>query len=121
MRKLAAGQPIRERASVGTLETQTHTHCSSGVGQVLELERTQRLQEIQARLDPRAEAKVRDGQLFRGGEPLRSRLIYAGTLPWKNPGSRLKGQCCVSLCVYAWLWLPVWACLWACFLQGVML
>ncbi|XP_067111773.1 rho guanine nucleotide exchange factor 2 isoform X1 [Osmerus mordax] len=58
--------------------------------QVLELERTQRLQEIQARLDPRAEAKVRDGQLFRGGELLRRRLIHEGTLLWKNPGSRLK-------------------------------
>ncbi|KAM6958857.1 rho guanine nucleotide exchange factor 2-like [Aplochiton taeniatus] len=58
--------------------------------QVLELERTQRLQEIRARLDPRAEAKVRDGRLFRAGELLRRRLIHEGTLLWKNPGSRLK-------------------------------
>ena len=106
---------------MGTLETQTHTHCSSGVGQVLELERTQRLQEIQARLDPRAEAKVRDGQLFRGGELLRRRLIHEGTLLWKNPGSRLKGQCCVCLCVYACVCVPVCVCLCVCFLQREML
>uniref|UniRef100_A0A8C7HUV1 Rho guanine nucleotide exchange factor (GEF) 2a n=1 Tax=Oncorhynchus kisutch TaxID=8019 RepID=A0A8C7HUV1_ONCKI len=58
--------------------------------QVMELERTQRLQEIRARLDPRAEAKVRDGGLFRGGELLRRRLIHEGMLLWKTPGSRLK-------------------------------
>ncbi|CAB1350986.1 unnamed protein product [Coregonus sp. 'balchen'] len=50
----------------------------------------QRLQEIRARLDPRAEAKVRDGGLFRGGELLRRRLIHEGMLLWKTPGSRLK-------------------------------
>uniref|UniRef100_A0A674BKH8 Rho guanine nucleotide exchange factor (GEF) 2a n=1 Tax=Salmo trutta TaxID=8032 RepID=A0A674BKH8_SALTR len=55
-----------------------------------QLERTQRLQEIRARLDPRAEAKVRDGGLFRGGELLRRRLIHEGMLLWKTPGSRLK-------------------------------
>uniref|UniRef100_A0A6Q2YA20 Rho guanine nucleotide exchange factor (GEF) 1a n=1 Tax=Esox lucius TaxID=8010 RepID=A0A6Q2YA20_ESOLU len=58
--------------------------------QVMELERTHRLQEIQAKLDPRAEAKVRDGGLFRGGELLRRRLIHEGMLLWKTPGSRLK-------------------------------
>ncbi|XP_071391324.1 rho guanine nucleotide exchange factor 2 isoform X2 [Centroberyx affinis] len=58
--------------------------------QVEDLERTQRLQEIQARLDPRAEAKVKDGGLFRAGELLRRRLVHEGTLLWKNPGSRLK-------------------------------
>ncbi|CAB1320846.1 unnamed protein product [Coregonus sp. 'balchen'] len=58
--------------------------------QVMELERTQRLQEIRARLDPRAEAKVRDGGLFRGGELLRRRLFHEGTLLWKTPGSRFK-------------------------------
>uniref|UniRef100_A0A674EE81 Rho guanine nucleotide exchange factor (GEF) 2a n=1 Tax=Salmo trutta TaxID=8032 RepID=A0A674EE81_SALTR len=58
--------------------------------QVMELERTHRLQEIRARLDPRVEAKVRDGGLFRGGELLRRRLIHEGTLLWKTPGSRLK-------------------------------
>ncbi|KAM4631305.1 rho guanine nucleotide exchange factor 2 isoform 2-T3 [Polymixia lowei] len=58
--------------------------------QVVELEKTQRLQEIQAKLDPRAEAKVRDGRLFRAGELLRRRLIHEGTLLWKNPGSRMK-------------------------------
>ncbi|KAG7457886.1 hypothetical protein MATL_G00232030 [Megalops atlanticus] len=58
--------------------------------QVLELERTQRLQEIQARLDPRAEAGVRGGGVFRGGELMRRRLIHEGTLLWKTGGSRLK-------------------------------
>ncbi|CAL8295899.1 unnamed protein product [Merluccius merluccius] len=58
--------------------------------QVVELERTHRLQEIQAKLDPRAEAKVRDGGLFRASELLRRRLIHEGPLLWKNPGSRLK-------------------------------
>ncbi|KAL2080347.1 hypothetical protein ACEWY4_024140 [Coilia grayii] len=58
--------------------------------QVLELERTQRLQEITARLDPRAEAKLRSGALFRPAELSRRRLIHEGTLLWKTPGSRLK-------------------------------
>ncbi|KAJ3609073.1 hypothetical protein NHX12_023600 [Muraenolepis orangiensis] len=58
--------------------------------QVVELERTHRLQEIQSKLDPRAEAKVRDGGLFRASELLRRRLIHEGPLLWKNPGSRLK-------------------------------
>ncbi|KAL0962225.1 hypothetical protein UPYG_G00337310 [Umbra pygmaea] len=58
--------------------------------QVMELERTHRLQEIQAKLDPRAEAKVRDGGLFNGGELLRRSLIHEGMLQWKTPGSRLK-------------------------------
>ncbi|KAK0151938.1 Rho guanine nucleotide exchange factor 2 [Merluccius polli] len=58
--------------------------------QVVELERTHRLQEIQAKLDPRAETKVRDGGLFRASELLRRRLIHEGPLLWKNPGSRLK-------------------------------
>ena len=70
----------------------------------MELERTQRLQEIRARLDPRAEAKVRDGGLFRGGELLRRRLIHEGMLLWKTPGSRLKGVClCVVKGLYVWL------------------
>ncbi|XP_036372183.1 rho guanine nucleotide exchange factor 1a isoform X2 [Megalops cyprinoides] len=58
--------------------------------QVLELERTQRLQEIRARLDPRAEAEVRGGGVFRGGELMRRRLMHEGTLLWKTGGSRLK-------------------------------
>ncbi|XP_041932758.1 rho guanine nucleotide exchange factor 1a isoform X2 [Alosa sapidissima] len=58
--------------------------------QVLELERTHRLQEFQARLDPRAEAKLRSGALFRPAELSRRRLIHEGTLLWKTPGSRLK-------------------------------
>ncbi|KAM9405568.1 rho guanine nucleotide exchange factor 2 isoform 4-T5 [Salvelinus alpinus] len=57
--------------------------------QVAELERTQRLQEIRARLDPRAQAEVRGG-VFRGGELLRRTLLHEGTLLWKTQGSRLK-------------------------------
>lgn len=56
-----------------------------------DLEKTQRLQEIQSKLDPRAEAKVRDGGLFKPGELFRRRLVHEGTLFWKTPGSRLKG------------------------------
>uniref|UniRef100_A0A8C5B1J0 Rho guanine nucleotide exchange factor (GEF) 2a n=1 Tax=Gadus morhua TaxID=8049 RepID=A0A8C5B1J0_GADMO len=63
---------------------------SSIDNQVVELERTHRLQEIQAKLDPRAEAKVRDGGVFRASELLRRRLVHEGALLWKNPGSRLK-------------------------------
>ncbi|XP_040909179.1 rho guanine nucleotide exchange factor 1a isoform X2 [Toxotes jaculatrix] len=58
--------------------------------QMEELEKTQRLQEIQAKLDPRAEARVRDGGLFKPGELFRRRLVHEGTLYWKTPGSRLK-------------------------------
>ncbi|XP_038580969.1 rho guanine nucleotide exchange factor 1a isoform X1 [Micropterus salmoides] len=58
--------------------------------QMEDLEKTQRLQEIQAKLDPRAEARVRDGGIFKPGELLRRRLIHEGTLFWKTPGSRLK-------------------------------
>ncbi|XP_048881259.1 rho guanine nucleotide exchange factor 2-like isoform X6 [Brienomyrus brachyistius] len=59
--------------------------------QVLELERTHRLEEIRARLDPRAETEVRGGGLFRGSELLRRRLIHEGTLLLKGGSSRLKG------------------------------
>uniref|UniRef100_A0AAY5EEC4 Rho guanine nucleotide exchange factor (GEF) 1a n=1 Tax=Electrophorus electricus TaxID=8005 RepID=A0AAY5EEC4_ELEEL len=58
--------------------------------QVMELECTQRLQEIRARLDARAEAKLRSGALFRPAELLRRQLIYEGTLLLKTPSSRLK-------------------------------
>ncbi|XP_048881256.1 rho guanine nucleotide exchange factor 2-like isoform X4 [Brienomyrus brachyistius] len=58
--------------------------------QVLELERTHRLEEIRARLDPRAETEVRGGGLFRGSELLRRRLIHEGTLLLKGGSSRLK-------------------------------
>ncbi|KAJ3597455.1 hypothetical protein NHX12_000980 [Muraenolepis orangiensis] len=58
--------------------------------EVLDLERTQRLQEIQARLDPRAQTEVRGGGVFRGGELLRRRLVHDGNLLWKIQGSRMK-------------------------------
>nr|XP_055065551.1 rho guanine nucleotide exchange factor 2 isoform X1 [Misgurnus anguillicaudatus] len=59
--------------------------------QVQELERAQRLQEIQSRLDPRAQTGVKGGGVFRGGELLRRRLVHEGTLLWKTAqGSRLK-------------------------------
>ncbi|XP_063737556.1 rho guanine nucleotide exchange factor 2 isoform X2 [Eleginops maclovinus] len=58
--------------------------------EVLELDRTRRLQEVQARLDPRAQAEVQGGGVFRGGELLRRRLLYEGPLLWKVQGSRMK-------------------------------
>ncbi|KAJ7985477.1 hypothetical protein DPEC_G00352430 [Dallia pectoralis] len=58
--------------------------------QVADLERTQRLQEIRAKLDPRAQADVRGGGVFRGGELLRRTLLHEGSLLWKIQGSRLK-------------------------------
>uniref|UniRef100_A0A3Q3JPY2 Rho/rac guanine nucleotide exchange factor (GEF) 2 n=1 Tax=Monopterus albus TaxID=43700 RepID=A0A3Q3JPY2_MONAL len=58
--------------------------------EVLELDRTRRLQEIQAHLDPRAQAEVRGGGVFRGGELQRRRLLHEGALHWKVQGSRMK-------------------------------
>ncbi|XP_043972605.1 rho guanine nucleotide exchange factor 2 isoform X1 [Gambusia affinis] len=58
--------------------------------EVLELDRNRRLQEVQARLDPRAQAEVKGGGAFRGGELLRRKLIHEGTLTWKVQGSRMK-------------------------------
>ncbi|KAM3613798.1 uncharacterized protein V6R79_005178 [Siganus canaliculatus] len=58
--------------------------------EVLELDRTRRLQEIQSRLDPRAQAEVQGGGVFRGGELLRRRLLHEGALLWKVQGSRMK-------------------------------
>ncbi|KAK2830002.1 hypothetical protein Q5P01_017933 [Channa striata] len=58
--------------------------------QMEDLEKTQRLQEIQSKLDPRAEARVRDGGLFKPSELFRRKLVHEGTLFWKTPGSRLK-------------------------------
>lgn len=58
--------------------------------EVLELERSRRLQEIQARLDHRARAEVEGGGVFRGGELQRRRLLHDGTLLWKVQGSRMK-------------------------------
>lgn len=59
---------------------------------MLELERSRRLQEIQARLDHRARAEVQGGGVFRGGELQRRRLLHDGTLLWKVQGSRMKGR-----------------------------
>lgn len=68
--------------------------------QVQELELTQKLQEVRARLDPRAETEVRGGGVFRGGELLRRRLLHDGTLLLKaTQGSRLKGSVCMRACV----------------------
>ncbi len=74
--------------------------------EVLELDRTRRLQEIQARLDPRAEAEVRAGGVFRGGELMRRRLLHEGMLLWKVQGSRMKG-CLPAVMSYwdVWAWL----------------
>ncbi|XP_061903504.1 rho guanine nucleotide exchange factor 1a isoform X1 [Entelurus aequoreus] len=58
--------------------------------QMEEMEKSQRMQEIHAKLDQRAEARVRDGGLFRPAELLRRRLVHEGMLFWKTPGSRLK-------------------------------
>ncbi|XP_061737819.1 rho guanine nucleotide exchange factor 2 isoform X1 [Nerophis ophidion] len=58
--------------------------------EVLELDRTRRLQEIQARLDHRSQAEVRGGGVFRGGELQRRRLLHDGMLLWKVQGSRMK-------------------------------
>lgn len=60
--------------------------------EVLELDRSRRLQEIHARLDPRAQAEVRGGGVFRGGELLRRRLLHEGTLLCKVQGTRMKGS-----------------------------
>lgn len=60
--------------------------------EVLELDRTRRLQEIQARLDPRALAEVQEGGVFRAGELLRRKLLHEGPLLWKVQGSRMKGE-----------------------------
>ncbi|XP_041095010.1 rho guanine nucleotide exchange factor 2-like isoform X1 [Polyodon spathula] len=66
--------------------------------EVHDLERTQRLQEIYSRLDPRAETSVQGNQAetmglgsgaFRSGEIMRRRLMHEGPLLWKT-GSRFK-------------------------------
>ncbi|KAM7421693.1 hypothetical protein PAMA_015711 [Pampus argenteus] len=58
--------------------------------EVLVLDQTRRLQEVQARLDPRAQAEVRGGGVFSGGELLRRKLLHEGVLHWKIQGSRMK-------------------------------
>ena len=66
--------------------------------EVLELDRARRLQEIQARLDPRAQAEVRGAGVFKGGELLRRKLRHEGSLLWKVQGSRTKGRCHLFAC-----------------------
>lgn len=56
-----------------------------------DLEKTQRLKEVLAKLDPRAETRVREGGLFKPAELLRRKLLHEGNLLWKTPGSRHKG------------------------------
>uniref|UniRef100_A0A7N8X3P1 Rho guanine nucleotide exchange factor (GEF) 1a n=1 Tax=Mastacembelus armatus TaxID=205130 RepID=A0A7N8X3P1_9TELE len=79
-----------EAISLAQALTMVRELLSSIDQQMEELEKTQRLQEIQAKIDPRAETRVRDGGLFKPGELLRRRLVYEGILFWKTPGSRLK-------------------------------
>uniref|UniRef100_A0A3B4BHG7 Rho/rac guanine nucleotide exchange factor (GEF) 18a n=1 Tax=Periophthalmus magnuspinnatus TaxID=409849 RepID=A0A3B4BHG7_9GOBI len=55
-----------------------------------ELQKSQRVEEIHATLDPKVVARVRDGRVFRPEELLRRSLLHEGTLFWKSPGSRLK-------------------------------
>lgn len=75
--------------------------------EVLELDRTRRLQEIQARLDPWSQAEVQGGGVFRGGELLRRRLLHEGMLLLKVQGSRMKGKYHLFTCVTC---LPVYLC-----------
>ncbi|XP_055013116.1 rho guanine nucleotide exchange factor 1a isoform X2 [Boleophthalmus pectinirostris] len=58
--------------------------------QMDELQKSQRVEEIHATLDPKVVARVRDGRVFRPEELLRRSLLHEGTLFWKSPGSRLK-------------------------------
>ncbi|XP_029022391.1 rho guanine nucleotide exchange factor 1a isoform X2 [Betta splendens] len=79
-----------EASSLAQSLTMVRELLSSIDQQMEDLEKMQRLQEIQCKLDPRAEARVRDGGLFKPIELLRRRLVHEGTLLWKTPGSRLK-------------------------------
>uniref|UniRef100_A0AAY4B134 Uncharacterized protein n=1 Tax=Denticeps clupeoides TaxID=299321 RepID=A0AAY4B134_9TELE len=83
------GDP-EEAASLSQALSVLRELLSSVDERVLELEQTQRLQEIQARLDPRAEARLSSGVLFRLAEMSRRQLIHEGSLLWKTSGSRLK-------------------------------
>lgn len=80
----------QEEASVLTKALKLLKDLLSSVDrEVLELERTRRLQEIQHRLDPRAETRVRGG-VFRSGELHRRRLVHEGALSWRVQASRMK-------------------------------
>ncbi|XP_057683531.1 rho guanine nucleotide exchange factor 1a isoform X2 [Corythoichthys intestinalis] len=79
-----------EAASIAQALSMVRDLLNSIDQQMEELEKTQRMQEIHAKLDQRAETRVRDGGLFRPAELLRRKLVYEGTLLWKTPGSRPK-------------------------------
>ncbi|KAK5910717.1 hypothetical protein CgunFtcFv8_004955 [Champsocephalus gunnari] len=79
-----------EASSIAQASFMVRELLSSIDQQMEDLEKTQRLQEIQAKLDPRSETRVRDGGLFKPSELFRRRLVHEGTLFWKTPGSRLK-------------------------------
>uniref|UniRef100_A0A7N6AH36 Rho guanine nucleotide exchange factor (GEF) 1a n=1 Tax=Anabas testudineus TaxID=64144 RepID=A0A7N6AH36_ANATE len=89
-------QRILDNTTEDEEEASSLAYCLTMVRELLssidqqDLEKTQRLQEIQSKLDPRAEARVRDGGIFKAGELFRRRLVHEGTLFWKTPGSRLK-------------------------------
>ncbi|XP_062265855.1 rho guanine nucleotide exchange factor 1a isoform X2 [Platichthys flesus] len=79
-----------EVSSLAQALTMVRELLSSINQQMGEMEKMQRLQEIQAKLDPRAEARVRLGGVFKPAELFRRKLVLEGTLFWKTPGSRLK-------------------------------
>ncbi|XP_069571202.1 rho guanine nucleotide exchange factor 2 [Brachyistius frenatus] len=79
-----------EASSVAQALSMVRELLSSIDQQMEELEKTQRMQEIQTKLDQRAETRVRDGGLFKPGELLRRKLVHEGTLLFKTPGSRIK-------------------------------
>ncbi|XP_077447069.1 rho guanine nucleotide exchange factor 2 isoform X2 [Stigmatopora argus] len=79
-----------EASSIGQALSRVRDLLNSIDQQMEDLEKTQRMQEIHAKLDQRAESRVRDGGLFRPAELLRRKLLHEGTLLWKTPGSRLK-------------------------------
>ncbi|KAK1880729.1 Rho guanine nucleotide exchange factor 2 [Dissostichus eleginoides] len=86
----AVNDDEEEASSIAQASFMVRELLSSIDQQMEDLEKTQRLQEIQAKLDPRSETRVRDGGLFKPSELFRRRLVHEGTLFWKTPGSRLK-------------------------------
>ncbi|XP_063754851.1 rho guanine nucleotide exchange factor 1a isoform X2 [Eleginops maclovinus] len=86
----AVNDDEEEASSIAQASFMVRELLSSIDQQMEDLEKTQRLQEIQAKLDPRSDTRVRDGGLFKPSELFRRRLVHEGTLYWKTPGSRLK-------------------------------